>query len=133
MALAVQTMELRTDLFARGSAFKGRPRERMLAVGLVITGVVVATGLTLQAMKDSMMFFVSVTEVAEGKYPADRNFRVGGLVKAGSVGNAWGGFFGAQYFEAWNVSFNYVSGINPIPVPAAAWLFGPKEMLQKKT
>ena len=57
----------------------------MLAVGLVIAGVAVATGLTLQAMKDSMMFFVSVTEVAEGKYPADRNFRVGGLVKAGSV------------------------------------------------
>ena len=31
------------------------------------------------------MFFVSVTEVAEGKYPEDRNFRVGGLVKDGSV------------------------------------------------
>ena len=63
-----------------------RPRQqRMLAVGLVVVGVAVATGLTLQAMKDSMMFFVSVTEVAEGKYPEDRNFRVGGLVKDGSV------------------------------------------------
>jgi cytochrome c-type biogenesis protein CcmE len=57
----------------------------MLAVGLVVVGVAIATGLTLQAMKDSMMFFVSVTEVAEGKYPADRNFRVGGLVKDGTV------------------------------------------------
>ena len=63
-----------------------KPRQqRMLAVGLVIVGVAIATGLTLQAMKDSMMFFVSVTEVAEGKYPADRNFRVGGLVKDGTV------------------------------------------------
>jgi cytochrome c-type biogenesis protein CcmE len=63
-----------------------RPRQqRMLAVGLVVAGVGIATGLTLQAMKDSMMFFVSVTEVAEGKYPADRNFRVGGLVQDGSV------------------------------------------------
>ncbi len=63
-----------------------KPRQqRMLAVGLVVVGVAVAVGLTLQAMKDSMMFFVSVTEVAEGKYPADRNFRVGGLVKAGTV------------------------------------------------
>ncbi len=63
-----------------------KPRQqRMLAVGLVVVGVAVATGLTLQAMKDSMMFFVSVTEVAEGKYPADRNFRVGGLVKDGTV------------------------------------------------
>ena len=63
-----------------------KPRQqRMLAVGLVVVGVAVATGLTLQEMKDSMMFFVSVTEVAEGKFPADRNFRVGGLVKAGTV------------------------------------------------
>lgn len=63
-----------------------RPRQqRMLAVGLVVVGVAIATGLTLQAMKDSMMFFVSVTEVAEGKYPQDRNFRVGGLVREGSV------------------------------------------------
>ncbi len=63
-----------------------RPRQqRMLAVGLVVVGVAIATGLTLQAMKDSMMFFVSVTEVVEGKYPQDRNFRVGGLVVNGSV------------------------------------------------
>ena len=63
-----------------------RPRQqRMLAVGLVVVGVAIATGLTLQAMKDSMMFFVSVTEVSEGKYPDSRNFRVGGLVKDGSV------------------------------------------------
>lgn len=63
-----------------------RPRQqRMLAVGLVVVGVAIATGLTLQAMKDSMMFFVSVTEVLEGKYPQDRNFRIGGLVVNGSV------------------------------------------------
>ena len=63
-----------------------RPRQqRMLAVGLVVVGVAIATGLTLQAMKDSMMFFVSVTEVAEGKYPEGRNFRVGGLVLDGSI------------------------------------------------
>lgn len=63
-----------------------KPRQqRMLAVGLVVVGVAIATGLTLQAMKDSMMFFVSVTEVGEGKYPQDRNFRVGGLVLEGSV------------------------------------------------
>ena len=63
-----------------------RPRQqRMLAVGLVVVGVAIATGLTLRAMKDSMMFFVSVTEVAAGEYPEGRNFRVGGLVKAGSV------------------------------------------------
>ncbi|MDH3613082.1 MAG: cytochrome c maturation protein CcmE [Gammaproteobacteria bacterium] len=63
-----------------------KPRQqRMLAVGLVAAGVAIATTLSLQAMKDNMMFFVSVTEVAEGKYPDNRNFRVGGLVRDGSV------------------------------------------------
>ena len=63
-----------------------RPRQqRMLAVGLVLVGVAIATGLTLQAMKDSMMFFVSVTEVAEGKYPEGRNFPIGRLIQDGSV------------------------------------------------
>ena len=31
------------------------------------------------------MFFVDITDVAEGKFPDDRNFRVGGLVMDGSV------------------------------------------------
>jgi cytochrome c-type biogenesis protein CcmE len=57
----------------------------MLAVGLAAVGVVVAAILSLQAFQDNMMFFVDITEVAEGNYPADRNFRVGGLVVDGSV------------------------------------------------
>lgn len=63
-----------------------KPRQqRMLAVGLAAVGVIVAAGLTLRAFQENMMFFVSITEVAEGKAPADRNFRVGGLVKEGTV------------------------------------------------
>jgi hypothetical protein len=46
------------------------------------------------------------------------------LVSAGQVGSAWGGFFGATYFEAWNVSLLSKPGTTPIPVPAAVWLFG---------
>ncbi len=57
----------------------------MLAVGLAATGIVLATALTLQAMKDNMMFFVSVSKVVTGEYPVNRNFRVGGLVVDGSV------------------------------------------------
>jgi len=63
-----------------------RPRQqRMLAVGLVVAGVAIATTLALQAMKDNMMFFVSVTDVIEGNYPEDRDFRLGGLVVHDSV------------------------------------------------
>lgn len=60
-------------------------RQRMLAVGLALTGIVLATVLTLRAMKDNMMFFIPVSEVVAGEYPNDRNFRVGGLVVDGSV------------------------------------------------
>jgi len=63
-----------------------KPRQqRMLAVGLAVAGVVVATVLTLRAFQENMMFFVDISEVVEGNAPTDRNFRVGGLVVAGSV------------------------------------------------
>ncbi len=60
-------------------------RQRMLAVGLTVVGIAIATGLTLQAFKENMMFFVEISEVEKGNYPEDRNFRVGGLVVEGSV------------------------------------------------
>ena len=58
---------------------------RMLAVGLAAAGLVIATALTLRAFQENMMFFVEISEVEKGNYPADRNFRVGGLVVDGSV------------------------------------------------
>lgn len=60
-------------------------RQRMLAVGLTVAGIAIATALTLQAFKENMMFFVAISEVEKGNYPEDRNFRVGGLVVEGSV------------------------------------------------
>ena len=57
----------------------------MLAVGLAAFGVLVAAGLTLRAFEENMMFFIDITEVANGNAPQDRNFRVGGLVLEGSV------------------------------------------------
>ena len=63
-----------------------KPRQqRMLAVGLVLGGVAIAAALTLRAFQDNMMFFVDISDVVDGKAPADRNFRVGGLVVDGSV------------------------------------------------
>jgi len=62
----------------------------MLAVGLTVAGIAIAAMLTLQAFKDNMMFFVEISEVEKGNYPADRNFRVGGLVVEGSVQRAPG-------------------------------------------
>jgi len=36
IALAIQTMERRVDMFRRAAAFSGRPRERMAAIGLAV-------------------------------------------------------------------------------------------------
>ena len=57
----------------------------MLAVGLAAAGLVIASILTLQAFKENLMFYIEISEVAQGNAPKDRNFRVGGLVVEGSV------------------------------------------------
>ncbi len=57
----------------------------MLAVGLAAAGLAIASVLTLQAFKENLMFYIEISEVAEGNVPQDRNFRVGGLVVEGSV------------------------------------------------
>lgn len=63
-----------------------KPRQqRMLAVGLAAVGLLIATVLTLRAFEENLMFYVELSDVADGKAPKDRNFRVGGLVVDGSV------------------------------------------------
>lgn len=59
--------------------------QRMLAVGLTTAGIMLATALTLRALQDNMMFFISVSEVIAGEYPEERNFRVGGFVVEDSL------------------------------------------------
>jgi cytochrome c-type biogenesis protein CcmE len=63
-----------------------KPRQqRMLAVGLVAIGLAIAATFSLRAFKDNMMFFVEISDVMAGNYPKERNFRIGGLVVAGTV------------------------------------------------
>lgn len=45
----------------------------------------VAAGLILSAMRDSIVFFTSPTDVVEKHNPAGARMRIGGLVKPGSV------------------------------------------------
>ncbi|QFY88116.1 cytochrome c maturation protein CcmE [Magnetovirga frankeli] len=59
-----------------------------LLLGLV--GLAAVTGLVLNAMQGNLSYFFSPTEVAEGQAPADRIFRLGGLVENGSVQRAAG-------------------------------------------
>ncbi|ANO51328.1 cytochrome c maturation protein CcmE [Woeseia oceani] len=63
-----------------------KPRQqRMLAVGLALAGVIIATGLTLRAFQENMMFYVEISDANAGKAPKGKNFRVGGLVVENSV------------------------------------------------
>ena len=63
-----------------------KPRhKKLLAIGLALTGLGIATALILNAFQSNLVFFFSPSEVAEGKAPTDRAFRIGGLVEDGSV------------------------------------------------
>ncbi|HBT41379.1 MAG TPA: cytochrome c biogenesis protein CcmE, partial [Rhodospirillaceae bacterium] len=53
------------------------------AIGLGLLGV--AAALVLTAFEDSIVFFHSPTDIAEGKVKIDRRVRLGGLVEEGSV------------------------------------------------
>lgn len=55
----------------------------ILAVALVGLGLV--TFLVLKAFEGNLSYFFSPTEVSQGKAPADRVFRLGGLVEEGSL------------------------------------------------
>ncbi|MFA7503474.1 MAG: cytochrome c maturation protein CcmE [Burkholderiaceae bacterium] len=66
-----------------------KPRHRRfawVAAGLVALGI--AAALVLNALGSNMSWFITPTEVAEGKAPAERNFRIGGLVEPGSLQRA---------------------------------------------
>ena len=49
-----------------------------------------AVGLVLMALRDSIVFFHTPSEVAQGKIGPGQRFRLGGLVKAGSLSRAAG-------------------------------------------
>ena len=65
-----------------------KARRRLWVVAAAAPILVLAVGLSLWAMQDSVTFFFSPSEVTEAKAPAGRNIRLGGLVEAGSVHHA---------------------------------------------
>lgn len=60
-------------------------RKRLLIICLGIAGLAIAAGLILAAFEKNLMYFYSPTEVAEGGAPANRPFRLGGMVVDGSI------------------------------------------------
>jgi cytochrome c-type biogenesis protein CcmE len=66
-------------------------KERLMLVGLITVAGVIAAGLILVALKDNLNAFFTPTQIAEGKAPEGRNFRMGGMVEKGSVIREWDG------------------------------------------
>lgn len=58
-------------------------RIALIVGGLAILGLVVA--LVLNAFQSNLVFFFSPTQVVAGEAPKGKSFRVGGLVKAGTI------------------------------------------------
>lgn len=63
-------------------------KRRLTFVLLILLGVGAAVGLAVTAFQQNMMYFISPSEVAAGQVPGSRSFRLGGLVKEGSVQRA---------------------------------------------
>jgi cytochrome c-type biogenesis protein CcmE len=58
-------------------------RIALIGGGLAVLGLVVA--LVLNAFQSNLVFFFSPTQVAAGEAPIGKSFRIGGLVKDGSI------------------------------------------------
>lgn len=62
-----------------------RRRKLLMMVVFIVLGMGTATGLALMAFQENLLYFYSPTQVADGEAPLERNFRIGGMVREGSV------------------------------------------------
>jgi len=83
-----------------------RKQRRLILIGSGMAVLAIAVALMLNALRDSIVFFNSPSDVAEKHVPAGTRIRLGGLVKNGSlVRNA-----------NLSVRFEVTDGKNGIPV-----------------
>ena len=62
-----------------------RRQNRMILVGLLVSGVFLAGYLGLKAFSENLLYFYTPSDIAEGKAPTNKSFRVGGLVETESL------------------------------------------------
>ena len=60
-------------------------KRRLIAVLLIVAGVGTASTVAFYSLQENLLYFQSPSEIAEQAMPAGRQFRLGGLVKAGTV------------------------------------------------
>ena len=83
-----------------------KPRHKRFALiigALAVLGT--AAALVLNAFEENLVFFFTPTQVASGEAPKNRAFRIGGMVKDGSVER-----------DGVNVRFVVTDTVNDVPV-----------------
>ena len=64
---------------------RAKRKQRLIFVILLLVGFSSSVALALYAMRQNIMLFYTPTQVVAGEMPANKLFRVGGLVVAGTV------------------------------------------------
>ena len=60
-------------------------KRRLIATVLILAGVGVASTIAFYSLQQNLLYFQSPSEIAEVAMPPGRQFRLGGLVKPGSI------------------------------------------------
>ena len=60
-------------------------QNRMILVGLLVSGVFLAGYLGIKAFSENLLYFYTPSDIVDGKAPANKSFRVGGLVETDSL------------------------------------------------
>lgn len=63
-------------------------RKRLIAVVVILAGLGVAAAIATWSLQQNLLYFQSPSQLAKQSIPPGRNFRLGGLVKPGSVNRA---------------------------------------------
>lgn len=63
---------------------KPRTQRSLLILG-ALAAIAIAAGFVLNALNSNIAFYVTPTEVSQGKAPKGQVFRIGGMVKTGSI------------------------------------------------
>ncbi len=83
-----------------------RKQRRLVLIGTSLAVLAVAVGLVLSAMRNSIVFFQSPTDVVERKLAPGTRIRIGGLVKNGSI----------EHGDNLRIRFEVTDGKHDIPV-----------------
>ncbi|MCZ6579535.1 MAG: cytochrome c maturation protein CcmE [Gammaproteobacteria bacterium] len=82
-------------------------KKRLALIVLMVTGIGIGLGFALQALNENIMLFISPSDLAQGKAPRDRLFRIGGMVVNGSVSRPGAGL---------TVQFDLTDNVNNVTV-----------------